>query len=175
MAYREFDYHLPKFLKNKINWDFFEKDIDTFENYIITVNPRFKYNKHYLSNYINDLKELYSSFDKKEKIYENIFNNIIKLNNNFVLYLDTILFEYYDDENYSFNSYTSKEFDSKQIISNTILVDFIVITNNNVSLFRDKFPHSSNLLNNKDNIKSDNSIENEIINYLETFLERIRP
>ncbi len=175
MAYREFDYHLPKFLKNKINCDIFEKDIDTFENYITTVNPRFKYNKHYLSNYVNELRKLYSSFDKKEKIYKKIFSSIIEFKVDFVLYLDSIFFEYYDDKIYSFNSsYTSKEFDSNQIISNKILVDFIVVTNNNFNLFRDKFPHSSNLLNNKDNIEYDNYIENEIINHLKSFLESIQ-
>lgn len=173
MKKRKFDYHLPIFLKNQIDCNKFEKDIDTFENYITTVNPRFKYNKHYLSNYINDLKELYSSFNKKEKIYNNILNSVIKISNNFILYLDTILFEFYDDKNDSFNSYTTKEFDSNQIISNTILVYFIVTTNNNVSLFRDKFPLSSNLLNNNDSIELDKFTGN-IIDRLKSFLKSIQ-
>ena len=173
MKKRKFDYHLPIFLKNQIDCNKFEKDIDTFENYITTVNPRFKYNKHYLSNYINDLKELYSSFNKKEKIYNNILNSVIKISNNFILYLDTILFEFYDDKNDSFNSYTTKEFDSNQIISNKLQVDFIVTTKNNVNLFSEKFPLSSNLLNNNDSIELDNFTGN-IIDRLKSFLKSIQ-
>lgn len=173
MKKRKFDYHLPIFLKNQIDFNKFEKDIDTFENYITTVNPRFKYNKHYLSNYINDLKELYSSFNKKEKIYNNILNSVIKISNNFILYLDTILFEFYDDKNDSFNSYTTKEFDSNQIISNKLQVDFIVTTKNNVNLFSEKFPLSSNLLNNNDSIELDNFTGN-IIDRLKSFLKSIQ-
>ena len=175
MAYREFDYHLPKFLKNKINCDIFEKDIDSFENYITTVNPRFKYNKHYLSNYVNELRELYSSFDKKEKIYKKIFNSIVKFKDKFVgvLYLDTILFDFYDDKKYSFNSYTSKEFDSNQIIGNKLHIDFIVITNNAASSFSKIYPLDPTLLNNKDNKELDDFIE-KIITHLKSFLESIQ-
>ena len=170
---KQFKYHLPIFLKNQIDCDNFEKDIETFENYIITVNPRFKYNKHYLSNYVNELRELYSSFDKKEKIYENVFNNIIKDKFVGVLYLDTILFDFYDDKKYSFNSYTSKEFDSNQIIGNKLHIDFIVITNNAASSFSKIYPLDPTLLNNKDNKELDDFIE-KIITHLKSFLESIQ-
>lgn len=99
---------VDELLDNKISNDKFSIEIDLFSRFLSYTNPDYKYNSTYLRQYVDDFLQVSQMLQKKNKVYHEIFRELLLTGESFKLMIDRMfLAEYSSESKKSGSEYTS--------------------------------------------------------------------
>lgn len=88
-----------KYIENVLNIDTednkFDQYIDIFSKFLAYINPDYKYNGTFLSQYVGDFKDMCKSLQFKNEKYNDIFKELKTIKQSFELRLDGSYFAKY--------------------------------------------------------------------------------
>lgn len=89
---------ITKMVTEPVDCEMFKRYIDMFSRFMGYVNPDYKYNHTYLSQYINDFLQLQEMLKKKEKLYFAILDELILTKYSFEMCIDRVFLARYSAE-----------------------------------------------------------------------------
>lgn len=95
MSDKVLDGYVKKLLSEDIEEEKFKEYIDIFSKFLGYVNPDYKYNGTYLSQYVDDFQEVYRKLKEKKERYIEIYFKLSTLLQNYELIIDRVFYAVY--------------------------------------------------------------------------------
>ena len=127
------DGYIRKLLSEDIEEEKFKEYIDIFSKFLGYLNPDYKYNGTYLSQYVDDFQNVYRKLKEKKEKYVEIYIGLFALLQNFELVIDRVF--------YAVNDFPSKVgieyigIDKNRIISASVEVQITIKYEKNQYMF----------------------------------------
>lgn len=139
------DKYIDKLLKINIEDSNFDIYIDVFSKFLGYIDSDYKYNGTFLSQYIDEFKNVYKSLKYKNEIYNNIFNGLRGIGCSFKISLDRVFSAKYSISDDS-EEKRYVEINKNKIISDVIEVCVWLVDNDEIYLFHKEYQAKDNQL-----------------------------
>lgn len=142
-----FNNYVEGLLTIDIEKDKFEQYIDLFSKFLGYVNPDYKYNGTYLTEYVSDFMQIQQALKSRNEKYHEIFIGLSGMGENFELIIDRIYYAKYCGKGNPVRKYV--EINKSIITSNFIEIKITIENKENTYLFCKKYDVLDNQLSTK--------------------------
>lgn len=124
---------IDRLLSENIDEEKFRQYIDIFSRFLGYVNPDYKYNGTYLSQYVSDFENICRMLKKKNEKYYEVFMKLIGIGQEFELIIDRVFCAKFYSVSKIEREYVG--IDKSKILSNSVEIRFKVEVEKNEYIF----------------------------------------